>query len=63
MRTVMKKILVFGIENEFEGIGTLYFDLNEPQRIADYIKSNIEHGQKYEFIVKEMDEAEFKDLE
>lgn len=57
------KILCFGIENEYEGIGTLWFKLSQPETIANYIKENIEPETQYSFQVKEMTAKEFADLQ
>ena len=48
--------LMFGIENEYEGDSTMWFDLENPQVIADYIKSNIDRDEKKTFIVSMVDE-------
>ena len=58
-----KTILAVGIENEFEGTATLYFDLKEPQVLADYLKDNIELGDKKTIYLEKFTPEEFAELE
>lgn len=56
-------LTVIGIENEFEGDSTLYFNLSEPEKFADYVKHNLEYGDKYVFTISVMSQDEFKELD
>lgn len=57
------KTLMLGIENEFEGDSTLWFDLNDPGRLVNYLKDNIEHNANRIFLIKEFTEIEIAELD
>lgn len=58
-----QEIFVFGIEEEYEGIGTLWFDLNKPEILANYLKDNIKLEENRVFKIARMTKKEFEDLE
>jgi len=58
-----KKILCFGIEKEHEGENTMWFDLENPQVIADYLRHNVERGEERTFTLKELTNEEYANLD
>lgn len=58
----MEKVKVISLIGEFGGDGDLWFDISDPatpQRLFDYIVSNMEENQKYEFEVGEVSKEDF----
>lgn len=58
----MKKQM-FGITEEHESGGTLWFDLDTPEILVNYLKSNVDLGEEKGFILKEMSSEEIAQLE
>lgn len=55
--------LMFGIDKEWEGDSTLWFSLDEPQKLVDYVRDNIDENVKHEFVLKKMTAQEIAELE
>jgi hypothetical protein len=59
----MKMIKVFIIHNEFEGDEPLYFRMDEPVTLTNYMINNIDLNEKREFELKEITQEEFDALD
>lgn len=58
-----KKILAIGLDNEYEGHGTLWIDLSQPEILASYLIHNIDVDEEKTFVLKWFTEKEFSQLE
>lgn len=57
--------IAFGIEEEFEGGSTLWFDSEYPLKFTNYLVENfdIRNGKPMKIVVKAFNQKEWKELE
>lgn len=57
------KIVALGIAEEHETGGPLWFDLQEPSLLIDYLQRNVELDEPRQFTLKEFSKEEFTQLD
>lgn len=50
------------INDEYEGTGPLFFNLDKPEILSRYLKNNSERKQNYTFTIHDLTEQEVSEL-